>query len=379
MMWEYNSGSIQEKRGSYFMKTKKRYSPFLQFRHFSLFGFILFFSFLTGCGKKAPPLPPESVVPEAVKAFKVEGKEEGLLLSWRIPERNNDGTPLVDLAGFKVYKKDEAKVCRDCPADFPAYLDIDMEAPEGVAVEGRKVYFLDSDVAEGGRTLYRVAPYNRPGYFGTFSEVVTARWSDPPPPPEGVEGTGGDRSVKLWWEPRPARGVDEVFSGYRIYRSQSSGEYPKEAVTGEPVAENSFTDIGLENNRHYYYTIRSVIKSGETLIEGHPSREVLVIPVDMIPPSVPHGLSLVPTDTGVALSWDVVADGDLAGYYIYRRPEGGFAAERINSAPVRENHYLDADVKRGKKYTYSVTSVDNSPQKNESAPSVEVSARIPID
>lgn len=350
----------------------KSYGPFLLL----LIGLSAAGLMFTGCGKKGPPLPPESRVPEAVAGLTVEGGVEGLILSWRIPERNGDGSPLRDLAGFKVYRKREAGDCGGCPADFPLYMDVDMDSPEGVRVEGKRVILLDREVEEGGRYRYKVAAYNREGYFGPFSPVVNAAWTTPPLPPAHVEGTAGDRSVELVWE-RPPGGDDEGFAGYRVYRSGVSGSYPPVSLTESPVEKEGFIDIGLENNRQYYYVVTSLVEVEGTLVEGPPSNEVLLVPVDMIAPAAPAGLNAVPTGEGVALSWKAVEEGDPAGYNIYRRLKGALAAGKVNEEPVRGGYYLDRDVERGKSYVYSVTAVDDSLQENESAPSPEVTVRIP--
>ncbi len=49
--------------------------------------------FLVSCGLKAPPLPPEAVVPERISDLKVKKTEGGITLKWTIPTTRTDPQP----------------------------------------------------------------------------------------------------------------------------------------------------------------------------------------------------------------------------------------------------------------------------------------------
>jgi hypothetical protein len=55
-----------------------------------------------GCGRKAPPRPPQYVIPQSPDPVVVESSPDGVKLSWRRPREYVDGQPLGDLAGFRV-------------------------------------------------------------------------------------------------------------------------------------------------------------------------------------------------------------------------------------------------------------------------------------
>ena len=76
----------------------------------------------------------------------------------------------------------------------------------------------------------------------------------------------------------------------------------------------------------------------------------------------------------VDLIWAPATDADLAGYDVYRREEGGDAA-KINAELIKSPSYRDSAVSPGKKYSYSVSSLDV--RSNESARSEEASETVP--
>lgn len=344
----------------------------------------LLISSLPACGKKGPPLPPESFVPAQVSGFRAQGKGESLILSWTIPKKNNDGSALGDLAGFKLYQKKSGEGCHTCPSEFPLYADIDIEAPDHSAdavIKGKRLIFTLREMEPGLSYDFKVAPYNKSGYFGEFSEVITLNWTSPPAPPSGIKGIAGDRSVTLSWLPSPDKAnegsTDEGFAGYLVYRADTPGVYPKSPRNAVPVETESYTDLGLENDRPYYYVVRSAIKDGQTLTEGAPSEEIALASKDNVPPLPPEGLSVVPTKAGVRVFWDSSEEPDLFGYNLYRREKGKKAAIKLNDAPLAEVYYTDTNVISGKIYYYFITALDRAAARNESEATEEVSTIVP--
>ena len=328
-----------------------------------------------GCGKKGPPLPPDNIIPQPVKDLKAEGRNVGVELSWTVPEKNVDGSEPVDLAGFKLYRKVEGS-CTTCPSEFPVYADVDAQVSAGMAGMGKRINFVDTDVDGSSTYHYKVAPYNSGGYYGEPSPVTTVKWEPPPSPPGGLSGAASDGSVALSWQPA-ARDEGQVIAGYRIYRRVDRGSLPAESVSGLISDVLEYTDRGLKNNTPYYYVVKSVVKSGDLLIEGLPSSEVMFIPVDMIPPSVPKGIVVIPADGKVNVYWENNEEPDLFGYNIYRRSAEEKRGRKVNDEPVKGSRFSDSSVKKGMTYIYAVTSVDDSPQKNESARSEEFRVVIP--
>jgi len=63
-----------------------------------------------GCGRKAPPRPPEYVIPQSPDPLTVESSPDGVKLSWRRPREYVDGEPLGDLGAFRVLRACQPEV-----------------------------------------------------------------------------------------------------------------------------------------------------------------------------------------------------------------------------------------------------------------------------
>ncbi|MFW7413411.1 PQQ-dependent sugar dehydrogenase [Demequina sp. SO4-18] len=96
--------------------------------------------------------------------------------------------------------------------------------------------------------------------------------------------------------------------------------------------------------------------------------------VEPVAPSVPQGLDAAAGDGAVTLSWTASTDanGDLAGYRIYRSETAGTIDPATDTpiATVATPGYVDDTVTNGTEYFYVVTAVDDAD--NESAGSPEV-------
>ena len=68
-----------------------------------IFTFLLpAFFFLPGCGKKTPPVPPQTLLPKPITNLRPHLDEKGVTLSWTVPKFNEDGALVSEIAGFEV-------------------------------------------------------------------------------------------------------------------------------------------------------------------------------------------------------------------------------------------------------------------------------------
>jgi len=88
-------------------------------------------------------------------------------------------------------------------------------------------------------------------------------------------------------------------------------------------------------------------------------------------PAVPTGLAATPGDGQVILTWDAMADADLASYRVYR---GATAQQlsRLQSVGAGTETFSDDTTSNGTTYFYALTAVDRGG--NESAKSAVVEA-----
>ncbi|WP_108212243.1 glycoside hydrolase family 10 protein [Pontibacter mucosus] len=104
--------------------------------------------------------------------------------------------------------------------------------------------------------------------------------------------------------------------------------------------------------------------------------------IDAIAPMAPEALEAKSTHEGVYLNWSPskpASDGETARYYVvYRFPKNQQPdfdnPENIVAKVYKDTlHYLDRDVKPGRRYTYVVTALDQI--QNESAPTARVKVK----
>jgi hypothetical protein len=329
----------------------------------------LFFGILlTGCGKKAPPIPYDVTVLSPISDLESRVRGGRLLLRWSMPEAP-DGSKMPTVREFIVLREETSlgkEWCEECPERLETFDILAMDTKEKFSLTDDRVVYEDKRISYGHRYVYRVVSVSARGYKSETSNRVVVAWDAPPPAPDDVEGSGDDRAAVIRWSP-----VDAA-EGYRIYRRQ------EEKFWGEPVGEvgpyeNSYCDAGLVNQMVYRYTVRSLRRLGPTVLEGAGSAEIFVTPEDRRAPAAPEGLMAVPLAAGVELSWQRSTEPDVLGYFVYRRVQGGQDYGRLNDDFLRDALYMDRTVVVGESYEYVVTVIDNSPQRNESGFSESVS------
>ena len=346
---------------------------------------------VSACAKKGPPVPWESIVPKRIVDLRATPREGRLLLEWGVPKENTDKSVLIDLAGFQILRSEGILVgeeCKGCGEKKTVIHEMKWDNKEegkkdskekGEKVskekgnedskEGEKrkrvaIFFEDHEARKV--YVYQVVSTNRKGYPSAPSNPVTVSWDYPPHTPRMVEGEGGDKRVGLYWEPV------EGATGYNVYRRLEEKEFSSRLLNREPLTTTHFSDLNVENEKKYVYSVRAVRRVVKTDVEGKGSLEVPVTPTDLIAPVAPVGLVAIPLKDGMELSWRRNREPDLLGYNVYRRKPEEKEFTRMNESPLAKETYLDTDVVLQQEYEYGVTAVDNSTRRNESPQSEEV-------
>jgi hypothetical protein len=320
-----------------------------------------------GCGKKADPEPWSSVVPKRIVDLRGVSREGRLLLEWTAPKENTDKSPLLNLAEFKILRSDGDLVgeeCRGCGQSPKVVHEMKVEGKEEEA-RGKKMSVLFEDLEPRKIYVYTVVSVNRRGHPGAPSNPVQIYWDYPPQQPTAVRAEPGDKKTDLSWDPVVGA------SGYNVYRREEGGAYPLIPLNRNPLRVNQYSDLGVENEKKYYYSVRALRRVAKTDVEGKGSLDLAVIPTDLIPPSAPAGLVAVALKEGIELTWIKNKETDLSGYNIYRRKVGEQGYAKLNDAPVPKETYLDRSAEVGQEFDYVVTAVDKSPRRNESSYSEE--------
>jgi len=141
---------------------------------------------------------------------------------------------------------------------------------------------------------------------------------------------------------------------------------------GVPILKPPFVDNAVKPGETWCYVARTEV-SLDPLIESRSTNEVCVDVRDITPPAPPVGLSVLPREGKLELTWSPSTEPDLARYRLYRASGG--APARLAELPKTVTNYLDGSAEPGVTYYYTLTAVDESG--NESTPSSPAEGRLP--
>jgi len=344
---------------------------------------------LAACGKKGPPVAPETRLPRPVADLAGIVTDQAVELTWTNPSRRADGSRLRDLALVRVFRHEDEgtgppKAALRAGRRVVGYTEVAalrLPVPPGtpgVAVEGDRVRLTDRrGLVRGRRYTYVVVAEDSTGRASPPSNRVAVPFVAPPEPPTGLRAAPGEGEARLTWTP-PARYVDgspiTAPLLYEVLRAPAPGA-PPEVATPAPIEAPAFVDRGLQNDRTYVYTVRALRRADGTLARGEPSAPAEATPRDVTPPAPPTDLVAAPSPGTVRLSWRPSPDADVAAYAVYRAPAGGDFV-RVGSVRAPATVFVDRDVPAGR-YRYAVTALDSAAQPNESPPSPPVTVTVP--
>jgi hypothetical protein len=328
---------------------------------------------VAGCGRKTQPVPPGTIRPKAITDLSYRITQKGAELTWTVPVRNRDGTPIYYINSFQLFRAETPvnESCPGCPPRFEVPIKIPYDArPE----EAKKMVYEDRTLKTGIFYTYEVRTVR--GWLSASdpSNRVSFAWHIPPAPPENVATETMPDTVRIYWG-HPDSWSDgshlDKEIAYRVYRTRFDEKDWKD-ISG-PIKSNEFLDKKLKHGLRFQYMVKSVLDYHGTEIISEPAGLAEAFPRDVLPPSPPSGLVAVAGKQVVELLWQENAETDLAGYFIYRRDKRGLI-DRINKEPVPIPRFPDRTGLAPGKYTYWVTAADRTG--NESPPSKSVSVEI---
>lgn len=322
---------------------------------------------LNACGLKSPPEPWSTVVPKRIVDLEAKSREERLLLEWTFPKENTDKSVLTDLVEFKILRSEGDLVgdqCRGCGEKAKVVFEtkLDRKGED----KGKRMSLLFEDLEARKVYVYQIVTLNRRGHPSSPSNPVTVFWDYPPHTTRTVRAERGDKRVDLGWD--PVLGA----TGYNLYRRGEEEAFPLHPLNREVLTVTRFSDLTVENEKRYIYSVRAVKRIVKTDVEGRGSLSLPIMPTDLVPPASPLGLVAVPLKNGMELNWRKNREADLLGYHVYRRGAGEKEFKKLNPTPLTKETYLDTEVQVEQEYEYAVTAVDNSVRRNESPFSEEI-------
>jgi hypothetical protein len=128
---------------------------------------------LSGCGKKAPPVPPSGNRPPKVTDLGYSISENTIKLSWTIPKTSDKAKSPV--TGFLIYRSKQSAVevdCPNCPIYFLKTGDVLIRDRVSEGPELSVVFAIEP----GYRYIYKVKAYDDDGVTGRDSNLIDFRY-----------------------------------------------------------------------------------------------------------------------------------------------------------------------------------------------------------
>lgn len=328
-----------------------------------------------GCGKKTPPVPPQSAVPAPVSDLAIEADPEGVTLAWSWPRLTEKGASLRRVNEFTVERAEHAAkdFCAECPQLYQVVASLEggvlPDQPETVRLTWR-----DQNLRPGYHYSYRIRSSLGWRVVSAPSAPVGLAWQAPLLPPTELVAKSGEREVRLSWQPperdRAGQTVAEPLR-YQVQRSEA-GQPFRPLATALPGPD--YTDQGVRSGVAYRYRVRAARSAGGP---GEFGPELAVTPLDLTPPPVPFGLACVVSGESARLFWEPMTGEDLAGFLIFRRrqlPETTGDFELIGQVDGRASNFADPlPLKEaGEVRHYAIKSHDRAEPPNTSEFSREV-------
>jgi hypothetical protein len=187
-------------------------------------------------------------------------------------------------------------------------------------------------------------------------------------PPAKVTAKVDAGGVALSW---PASDNPHT-AGYVVERAYlNSGPYEVLTPKGIPARPAAYRDRQLKGGTLYFYRVLAMGPRGDL---GAPSDPVSALARGANAPPAPRGLKAEVGRTRVRLKWEPLP-GNIAGYIVERRAEGGPRWSRLNATlrePPRFDDLLGQQMGGTLEYRVSAVSQDNQ----ESEPSDAVRVRL---
>ena len=103
-----------------------------------ILGIVIMLAVLSGCGHKGPVVPLGEPLPVAPAGFSALQRGDTLLLSWKIPAVNQDGSRIESLKGFEVLRMDfdGSEICDTCRDTARALRTLELDYLQGASRSG---------------------------------------------------------------------------------------------------------------------------------------------------------------------------------------------------------------------------------------------------
>lgn len=251
--------------------------------------------------------PVDTMAPQAPASPVITLSGTEGILSWSPVTTNADGSPITDLAGYKVTVKS--------PGTSNTYV-------KNVGLATNMEFSLDTNRkafgSPRGQLYFDVVAIDS---VGNESSVSTSPTVSTPPPANvtGLSSSGLQSAISLTWDAL----TSPLVVGYKVYMGTTAG-----FALDTPVAEvktNAHIQSTTMYSTDHYFKVVAVdafgVVSAVPASTG-PIRPTSPFALDTTAPAVPTGLTAVISNNSMKVSWNAVSDTDLRYYIVSYRPVG---------------------------------------------------------
>jgi hypothetical protein len=191
-------------------------------------------------------IEPASKVADAPSLSPIKTTQEAILIEWKAPETNIDGSKPANILGFNVYRAGDdeatAKMLNQTPITVNEFRDESFEF-------GKNYKYFVRTISLGT---------NAQPVESQESNIVEIAPKDvfPPNPPEGITLAATPTSVSIFF----ASNIETDIAGYKVYRSTDQTNW--QLLTEKLLVTTTYQDTKVESGKTYYYYLIAVDKFG---------------------------------------------------------------------------------------------------------------------
>ncbi len=275
-------------------------------------------------------------------------------LTWEPTTTNDDGSPIVDLAGYNLYRSEVSGASYNLVNTTGLIIGISFN-DSGLEEGGIYYYIVSAVDIYGNESLDSVPPQPHPELR------VSLLYELAPAAPGNVRRTQRD-PITVWvgWDAVTTNEDGSPIGdlvGYNVYRTDvSCTDFTLPINTTGPIAGTTeFVDGDLTTGDTYCYVVTAVDNVGK---ESEESTPVTITLADIVP--VPENLVAFPVgEDSVKLIWEAPEyEISLAGYNIYYAISPGGPTVKVNVAPIPGTTLLVTGLTECQYYYFKVTAVE---------------------
>ncbi len=341
------------------------------------------------CARVGDPVPPQIPIPKRATELSVVQIGSNARLRIPRPKENVDGSEVRQMQEIRIYRLMQNKETAGASSGPDSGQFRSLAAPLAVLPKGKtawpeseKYLLFDDPVPVDPisgfwpsiRLCYAVEYLNRHNQSDGLSNLVFLEPQAIPKPPFPVRGSIHADHILLEWD-QPTVNIDgsapACWSGYKLYRSAETPPRFDVPFLPDLWKENFFRDSPVVFDQDVSYAVQVVGCEQSHRAESVLSVPLTLRPTDHFPPATPAHLEAFRLPEGISLRWEICEESDFAGYWLYRSSDPASVGDKLNTQPLKINHYLDGEVRNGIVYYYRISAADRSG--NESPPSRSVS------